>query len=141
MDWYVFSGCATRTCQREYILCHGNTDAHTCTRVYTRGLYLLLSRRTYKSAGRLSEYFPSNLISRGWNARYACVTSHICGDKGRRWECIAHAAITMHGGFLRSRLEMYVFFVGHREQNSFSLCHVRCARQFVQQRPNFSLKP
>jgi len=79
VDWYVFSGCATRTCQRAYILCHTDTRMHA--RLYTRGFYLLLSRRTYKSAGRLSEYFPSNLISCGWNARYACVTSHISGDE------------------------------------------------------------
>lgn len=49
---------------------------HACTHVHIRGLYLLLSRRTYKSAGRLSEYFPSNLISRGRNVRYMCVIPH-----------------------------------------------------------------
>lgn len=32
----------------------------------------------------------------------------------RRWKYIAHVAITMHGGFLRSRLEGHVFFVRRR---------------------------
>lgn len=70
---------------------------HACLHT---GFYLLLSRHTYKSAGQLSEYFPSNLILRGWSTRALPRTF-----LDRRWRCIVHAIITMHGGFLWSRLE------------------------------------
>lgn len=61
-----------RASARIYPLCHRNTDIYARTRC----LYSIsLSRGTYKSTGRLSEYFPSNLISSGgervqYRARY-----------------------------------------------------------------------
>lgn len=134
-DRYVFSGSATRTCQREYTPAAreyryiytrvASTRTHLSTResAYThtssRTFILAVSPCAQKRSGRrsLSEYFPSNLISPGGAqyARYLARPEDERGDSdGKRGRgCIAD--ITMRGGFSRGRLE--VCFARGRNRN------------------------